>query len=823
MLKSHFYMIKKLIILFTLGLHHWGMAQIAVSGKVVDFSTKEPLPFVNIISEKSKNGTQTNEKGEFIIKVASLGESLTFSFMGYKKVSFSAQRNMLVGMESDMLTLNEVVVRFRNPAERIIKKATENKPFNNPDNYPNYSYKSYNKSILTADSETKTLNPKDKKSNKLAKRLENSELYVNETVVRKNYLLGGQSKEIVEASRTSGSENSTILGSMALLLQPFSFYPDLITFKGRRIQEIMEFVNPVSQNSTKLYDFELLDTLINDTDSSFVIAFLPKKGANIKGLKGEIIINSDGYAIEEVNAEPADKNLLMSVSIHQIYHKIAGKWFPKTLKSDWRMPQFKMGELNLLFKIESYIEDVDFKNNFQPSDFSENAISIAADATTKKQEFWSENRIENLTIKEKNTYEYYQKLSGLKKFISTASLNVSEWATSGVIPLSSKIDLSTQNLFDSNIYEGFRPTINLLTSPSFSKKIRLDAKLAYGFGDKAWKYEGRIKYKIGKKDNSLLTLQYRNDISEPGNVQYFIWNYPQIPYELIRTFLISRADHLEQYKIELTSKVSKFGKLTVGFTDEVRTPTYAYKFMKNDSPVMTDESNALHASIFTLGYRLAIGEKFSQVGRGSIISEVPKLVLLLNYDQGIMGFLSGAYQFSKLNAKMEYTHKSPRFGDTFINLTAGKTFGDVPYTYLYNSRGSKVSNTFPIVWAANHFNTMGLYEFTSDQCATAFMTHHFKELLLKTNVGWSKPDVSFTQGFTIGSLKNRQQHKEIELKTLEKGYFESGIAIDNIVRIKLRKLFYLGAGGGVFYRWGAYSLPQQSQNLTYRLVWNIGF
>lgn len=806
-----------------MGLHHWGIAQIVISGKVIDISTREPLPFLNIINEKSKNGTQSNEKGEFTIKIDALSELLTFSFMGYKKVSFPAQKNMIVSMESDILSLSEVVVRSRNPAERIIKKATENKPFNNPDNYPNYSYKSYNKSILTADFETKTLKIKGKKTNKLAKRLENSEFFVNETVVRKNYLFGGQSKEIVEASRTSGSENSTILGSIALLLQPFSFYPDLITFKGRRMQEIMEFVNPVSQNSTKIYDFILLDTLINEADSSFVIAFSPKKGTTIKGLKGEIIINSDGYAIEEVNAEPADKNLLMSVNIHQIYHKTAGKWFPKILKSDWRMPEFKMGELKLLFKIESYIDDLNFQNKFQTSDFSENAISIAADATMKKQDFWSENRIESLTGKEKNTYEYYKNLSGLRKFISTASLNLSEWATSGVIPLSSKIDLSTQNLFDSNIYEGFRPTINLLTSPNFSKKIRLDAKLAYGFGDKAWKYEGRIKYKIGKKDNSQLTFQYRNDISEPGNVQYFIWNYPQIPYELIRTFLISRADYLEQYKLELTSKVSKFGKLTLGFTDEVRTPTYAYKFMKNDSPVMTEESNALHASIFTLGYRLAIGEKFSQVGRGSIISEVPKLVLLLNYDQGIMGFLSGVHQFSKLNTKMEYTHKSPRFGDTFINITAGKVFGDVPYTYLYNSRGSKINNAFPIIWAANHFNTMGLYEFTSDQYSTVFITHHFKELLLKTNISWSKPDVSFTQGFTIGSLKNVSQHKEIEIKTLEKGYFESGLTIDNILRFKLKKLFYLGAGGGVFYRWGAYSLPQQSQNLTYRLVWNIGF
>lgn len=72
-----------------MGLNHWGTAQIAVSRKVIDISTKEPLPSLNITSEKSKNGTQTNEKSEFIIKVASLGEILTFGYLSYKKNKFS--------------------------------------------------------------------------------------------------------------------------------------------------------------------------------------------------------------------------------------------------------------------------------------------------------------------------------------------------------------------------------------------------------------------------------------------------------------------------------------------------------------------------------------------------------------------------------------------------------------------------------------------------------------------------------------------------------------------------------------------------------------
>lgn len=188
-----------------------------------------------------------------------------------------------------------------------------------------------------------------------------------------------------------------------------------------------------------------------------------------------------------------------------------------------------------------------------------------------------------------------------------------------------------------------------------------------------------------------------------------------------------------------------------------------------------------------------------------------------------MGFMTGQFQFSKINTKLEYIHKSTRLGNTFVNFTAGKALGTLPYTYLYNGLGSKIGNWTPIIWAANHFNTMGLYEFASDQYANLFLTHNFKELLFKTNVNWSKPDVSIVQGVAIGSLRNRASHEGIDFKTLEKGYLESGVTVDNILRIKMKKLAYFGVGGGVFYRWGGYQLPQPKDNLVYRLVWNVGF
>ncbi|MEL7220983.1 MAG: hypothetical protein AAGJ93_06670, partial [Bacteroidota bacterium] len=56
-----------------------------------------------------------------------------------------------------------------------------------------------------------------------------------------------------------------------------------------------------------------------------------------------------------------------------------------------------------------------------------------------------------------------------------------------------------------------------------------------------------------------------------------------------------------------------------------------------------------------------------------------------------------------------------------------------------------------------------------------------------------------------------------ELQDLRKGYFETGVGLDNLLRIPYFKLIYIGLGGTAFYRWGAYSLPRFQDNLSFQL------
>ena len=109
---------------------------------------------------------------------------------------------------------------------------------------------------------------------------------------------------------------------------------------------------------------------------------------------------------------------------------------------------------------------------------------------------------------------------------------------------------------------------------------------------------------------------------------------------------------------------------------------------------------------------------------------------------------------------------------------------------------------------------MGLYEFVGDRFANLFIYHNFGTLLFRTQK--FRPDVIVAQGIGWSGLSHPHQHLDIELNTLEKGYFESGIALDNLIRINVLNFAQIGLGAGVFYRYGTYHLAKEIDNYSFK-------
>lgn len=787
------------------------------TGQVFDSKTKEPLPFASVSVKNTNNGSVADEFGKFILSEVFKDNILIISSLGYVTQYFKLGIKNQIFLEPKLTDLDEVIVRFVNPAHKIIDEAIKNKLQNDPEQWPFFKYKVYHKSIVSANIDSLNTNKK------LGKILKNNDLYVSESVAIRKYARPKMSKETIIGSKTSGTK-STLFTSLTPMLQQFGFYRDFITFQGRSLQEMVNLISPLADGALKRYDFHLLETIKNGVaDSTFIIEFEPHKNSKINGLKGVMYLHSGDYALQYVEAEPAELGSL-HFKLIQNYEQIdnSKRWFPVDLSAEWLFSEFKIAGQSMRFKIYSKISEIDIETPISLTEFDENAMAINQDATYQNEAFWMKNRADSLSFREKNTYNYHKNLSVGKKFKQNVVLNATEWYTSGMIPISKKLDLSIQNLFDANVYEGFRPTLNVLTNDYFSKLIRIDGKLGYGFMDRAVKYEGRFRLNLSEKYKAKLGIAYRNDISEPANVQYFIWNSPQIPYELIRTFQIARADSLSQWKAELIFRPMKHSTFSVALVDEYRNPTYNYKFHNPMLDPRNEMMDQFHNQEVSIGFRFAFGEQFSQVGRGSILTAVPSPTILINLINGQLCYPEGKVGYTKLNTKIEYNIKTPGFGDTFLNFTAGKIWGNLPYPFLYNGRGGKAEQG-NLIWVANHFNTMGLYEFASDQYANLFLTHSFGQLLFKPKSKWFQPDVSLFQGIAFGSMTNLKYHDFVSIKTLEKGFFESGLMVDNLYRQKLFKLLHIGAGIGIFNRWGGNKLEKNNDNWAYRLVWNVKF
>jgi len=784
------------------------VCQVRVRGQVVSGRTGEAIPFASVGVQNTSLGTVADSSGQFSLLIGNPSQTLIVQSMGYATRLVSVNQSARIELNDSHLQLNEVRIRAINAAHRIIRQTVANLPQNDSDQLASYQYEAYHVTTMSR------LDGSRKPSSGQA-------LYVNESYSSRQFLAPNLSREEIIGSRTSGTQ-TTLLASLRPLLQPFGFHKPQILVKPPLMKEQVSYLNPLSLNSETVYDFFWSDTLVHTPgDTTFVIDYEPRRGRGFVGLKGVLRIRSGSFAPEYVLAEPADPATMLRFRFEQTYQLVQDHWFPAEIRSEWILsPSAMTGVGTLRIESRSLLTNVQLNPPIPPATFDQISVVMRPDAARQSDAFWQTHRLDSLTVPEQQTFVRLAELRGWQRFKTQTLPTLGEWGLAGMVPMGRYLNLSSQTLLDANLYEGTRLTLNVLTSPAFSSVLRLDGKLSYGTRDRIVKYEGRARVLLHSASRMYLTGAYRFDVSEPGNVQFFIWNNPQIPYELLRTFLLSRADSLRQWRLEGSFRMLKHTTVTVSLIDESRRPTYAYRFLAPEYEHMP--MIAFRTTEFGLGFRYAYNEQFAQVGQGSIVAQAPSPVWSVQVIRGIMNrLLGGQYDYTKLNTRYEQLIRHRRMGETYLQATAGILWGKLPYPYLYNGRGARSETN--VIWVANHFQTMGLYEFTSDRYATLFVTHNFRTLLGKPRVGWFRPEPSVVQGISYGGLRSPEQHEGIPIRTLERGFFESGLLVDNLYRQRVLKAAYVGVGVGAFYRWGPNANPNPTDNWAYRLVWNIGF
>lgn len=771
-----------------------------VQGIIIDKITKEPLAFANLVIKNETKQVISDINGKFSFSTQTNNTTVLCSYVGYQskeyKVNIKKGENFIIELEASQNYLNEVVISIgKNPADEIIRKAIANKELNNPENLKSFKYTSYNKLIYDYQS------TKDDKNDSihLRKKLKGRHFFMMESVTKRKFAKPDLSEEVVIATKVSGFKNPSF-ATIATDFQPFTFYNDNIKFFN------INYLNPIARGSLTKYKFKIEETLTNDYDTTYIISFKPKKNKNFDGLQGVIYINSKKYAVQNVIASTAEKGRI-DIKIQQKYSLVdKAFWFPEQLNFVIKFNDFPNKETPMTINGKTYISDVLLNTLEDKEKFSLQTVRLEDDAASKDSVFWKKYRIENLNRVDQSTYRVMDSIGSKKNFDSY--LTIIEKMTQQKYPLKYvDIDLSKTLLY--NKYEGLRLGTGLATNETISKRIVLGGFVGYGLNDDKFKYGSDITFMLSKENEFKIGLHYQNNLIETGRPPsdfytktLFNWR-DIIGYRYDQVYQLGFATHFRSFKYFLWDL-----KL-----DRTKTnPKYSYTFDDNNQIISSYVNSSL-----TLNLRFAYKEHFMNSFNQNISTGSDYPILFVSFSKGLRNLSKANFNYNKVELAIEQSLITKIFGTTKYHAEVGYVDKSLPYGLLFTGEGSYDKDMIFI--ANNTFQTMMPYEFLSDKYVNLFVTHNFGGLLFKRNK--FQPNVIVHHNLGWGTLSNQTFHKGVNFKTKDKIFIESGLQLDNLIKINYLNLADIGFGTAIFYRYGYYGYSSFNDNVSFKCTLGI--
>lgn len=788
-------------------------AQINVSGRTIDAETGEPLAFVAVFAKGTQNGGYSDIDGYFSLENVKVGATIVFHYVGYEplEITWSESGKRTVKLQAIQKTLAEVVIRpGENPAERIINRAIENRERNDPERSFGFTYDSYNKLYFDLVPDTATVAwremQKDAETMKDVKQFEKMHLFLIETVSQRKFLPPNNSEEKIVATRVSGLQNPdfALLGTQ---LQSFSFYGDYVEILSAK------YLSPLTKGSPKKYLFIIEDTTYINADTVYTISFRPRKGKNFEGMKGQLFINTDGYALQNVIAEPFEQTEGLNIKIQQQYEKIDNKaWFPVQLISYLNMP-IQIPGMSTLGEARSYMQNIQLNPTLRARDFTPVTLMMDKNAFAQPDSVWRKFRPYDLDSLDLETYRVIDSVGQAEDLDS--KLGIISSLSSGRIPLG-PVDIDLMRLLRFNDFEGFRLGLGLRTNDKVSPYYSVGGYWAYGFRDKRQKFGGDLQINLYRKRDAWLKFIYENDVREVGGNQI---ERPQQGFMMpnIYPLFVNRMDRYEKYEARINGRAIRNFTLT-GFANQQRVrPFDGISFVTNQSDVQASTLiRQTQFDLFEIGgmIRWAPGEKLVRMKQKEIRLFGRYPVIWFKYTQGFDNLGTGDFSYQRYDAMVEKTFLLKNLGTSSFRLIAGKIVNPVPFTLLYNARGTY--NDFG-VFSPDAFETMRTNEFQHSEFIALQFRHSFKDLLFRYEN--FRPQLILVHNMMVGRLDSEQTERfELSPIAASQGYFESGFQID-----RLLVSGFSGLGVGFFYRYGPYSMDTFRNNLAVKLTSVINF
>ena len=673
---------------------------------------------------------------------------------------------------------------------------------NHPESFAPFHYKTYNKLIITS-------NHVEKAKNKLAKILSTSmstkinsvagshHFVLGESVTERNYLNALNEEEIIKYSKLVGVKKANLF-TVNSQINSFSMYEKFITIARK------DYTNPLYSHAFKRYHFQIEDVIPRKTDTLFFVRFNPRRSARFESLKGVYVVSSNYNGLYGAALTPA---LASKTSIFLIQQGmlVNTRWFPEYNLSQIIIGDIAKNHTHLIINSQSRVNQIVIDTTFNKKDFTD--VAIYYDKNTiqinRSEKFWKNHRSIPFTSQDKKTYELYRVVGEIQDF--SKYIKIAENLYYKKLYLKwFNVDLT--KVMSLNEHEGLRLGLGLETNQTLSEKITFSAYTGYGLKDQQIKYGGKTSYRPSPLTE--FSLSYSKDVFESGKVTY-LNSRPMYSSEWLRKLRVNLMDQVEDVTFNFGIHPVRYTDIQLfGSVNEV-TPRYTYQYKNSEGPFTFNE-------IGVKG-RFAFGETFFILEQRKFPFYTPYPVFYINYTKGINGFSNDNFTYSKINAKAEFSYRFIVAGESLIQLNYGYINGELPYYKLYNGKGSRDISTV----AHNSFETMRYNEFLSDQFITLFYTHDFGNINFLKNKNFKpRAHIAFNAGW--GSLRNRDNHEGINFNTMEKGYYEIGGLIKNLLQIKIT-VMKIGFGIGYYHRLGPYARDQEWDNAVLKVATTFGF
>ena len=754
-----------IIILFGLwfiGSSIWAQETIVV-GEVYDAGSGEPLPNVNIYLQGTQIGTSTNTDGLFMLRQnLEKARTMVVSAVGYHTERFKIEPNTHSGIDIALRekvgSLQEVfVIPQENPALLIMEKVRACREANRRAI-----------SIEKANAET-ALYVSDIQSKHLKRALWKS--------LQSGMIQQADSSYLIplywrQQQADSVREEATLLTATdyQLLLEQipdaFDFYDNTLPFLSTSM------LSPLAASGNTYYKYYLVDSIDVGEEKHYLLHFRTKNPFYAT-FNGEMAIDSASYALRSIHVNlPAQTNInyLKELTIHQTYTQ---------------NNQLQDEQMNML--MDFAIKTGKDTTHIFPTLLLTRATSIQQDHQQKEDLTISNNGLILPALDSLNNTTLFKTAKLLAYVMQT-----------GCIPTSKYVEIGkVHHVFKLSKHEGLRVGIPLRTTEELWKNVCLEAMVAYGFGDRAWKGIGQINIALPTERRHTMFLKYSDeyvysDVDDfEENIRENIIFNTQI--NLITRLMQSIPFYPEYHYNTFTRRQEGRIQFADDWNNFLETQTYIKVGQTGYGEPTQDYHSQRTIFYSTLGTtaRISFNERKidTYFQRRHIYNHLPVIYLGAEFGSYRMQHMSSYRLYGNLQLMLRHNVDLGMGGELNYLLQTGMVLGKVPYPMLHLFTGNQ-SHTFD----PYRFSLMNNYQFAADQYLSLHAHWDGKGVLFNLI-----PGVRYARLRELAELKVaygglRQDHQSIlAFPTTQAGqstlhapnipYVEMGVGIGNILRI----------------------------------------